>query len=787
MKSKYISGTAIAAILTSSFFVGGYGSVAHAQKAESYQGLDEIIVTARKKEENLQDTPIAISAFSGEALDNRGLNDLSEIGNFTPNLTFDNTAVFNPTSSASSIFIRGIGQVDWTLASDPGVGLYIDGVYVARSVGGVMDLLDLERVEVLKGPQGTLFGRNTIGGAVSLVTKKPHDEFGGSVSAAYGSFNRVNLRGAVNMPLSETAALSLSGSYKNADGYVKNLAGGPDLGDENSLAGRAALRFMPSDRLEINLSADYTRERENGTGQVQTKFHETALYPGLYNSAILPASIAPHGLVASAICSDPTNAARLSDPKCYNDQYAVSIDDPYYTYGTYTTESSTLSTLGSQPYDGAAADLDLWGISGTIDYDLNDNISLKSISAYRSVEGFWTRDEDGTPVEISSQLNDYEQTQFTQEIQLLGSSFEDRLSWVLGGFYFEEEGQHLDLVHFWSDAFVSGGSLEADSLAFFGQGSYDISDQFSVTLGIRQSDDSKVFIADSFMTESVVSEDFFPVGLRMLPQTPQTAESSETNFHANAAYRWNDDLMTYASFSDGYKGVTFTQRVFPPLPEVPTADPERAESYEVGFKADLFDNKVRLNGAAFYTDYTDIQISTIDPGNAGNTIKNAAAGEIKGFELEWQASPAPGWFFDGGLGYTDAKYTELDPNLAIANVSLNSSFVNTPEWSLSFGAEYTFEVSDNWELTPRIDVNHNSEIFNDDANSPHAKQPATTLVSGVLKLENPETGMAISLEGQNLTDEVVRVFGLSDPFFFGFDTLSIAPPRTVLVKVEKTF
>lgn len=758
-----------------------------AQQDEAREGLEEIMVTARKRAESLQDAPIAITAFTAENLDARGLNDLSEIGNHTPNLVFDFTSQINPTSSAASIYIRGIGQADWTLPSDPGVGLYVDGVYVARSVGGVLDLLEVETVEVLKGPQGTLFGRNTIGGAISITTRKPGDEYEGKVSVAGGKFNRINVRGYLNIPVSETFAFSIAGSRKKANGYVKNLIpGAPDLGDEDVWAGRVAARWNPSDRLEVNISVDATRERENNAPNVHPKVFEDSFLGAVYNGVDLgfpfPDELRPN-FIPDPVCSDFSDPSRLNNSTCFNNFYAVDFsDNPYLTSATFVSNVDVVNQLGSRPAE-AAADLDLFGISMTIDYDISDTIQLTSISAYREVDGFWVRDEDGTPIEIVSTVNDFTQDQFTQELQLKEQTQDGRMNWLIGGFYFTEDGCHLDLVYLYIEALTSGGCIDAESYAAFGQATYDVTDQLSATFGIRYTDDDKTYTADSI---SLLSGFFgFPFGTRILPTEPQGNPNDEVDFHGSLAYRWTEDFMTYASYSESFKGVTFTQRVFPPRPDVPTASSESAQSYEIGFKSSLADNRVRLNAAAFYTDYTDIQVNVLEPGSAGDTVQNAAGGEIKGFEIELTAVPNPQWLIEGGIGYLDAKYTNVDP--IATQITTDSRFVNTPEFSANLGIAYTAEIANGWTATPRVDYSYISKIFNDGLNTTALIQPGVSLIDASLRFINEDNGWTLALEGHNLTDKLVRVSGFSDPFFTGNTEITVAPPRTWLIKAEYAF
>ncbi|WP_417624837.1 TonB-dependent receptor [Paremcibacter congregatus] len=770
--------------------------------------LDEITVTARKREENLQDTPISITAFSSAGIEARGISDISEIGEFTPNLVFDNTAAISGSSSSAAIYIRGIGQIDWALATDPGVGLYLDGVYIARSVGGVMDMLDVERVEVLKGPQGTLFGRNTIGGAISITTKKPHEELEGYGEATIGSDNRTDVRFGINVPISDTFMTNFSGSRKTRDGYVKNLLpGGPSLGGEDSWSGRASFRILPSDNFEINIAVDGTREREDPAANVLIGVDENAFFPLVANGAI-PIFNDRHGLpMPSAVCADTSNAARLQDPTCWNAQW---IAGPHTTYSTHTTPNELVNTVLGRPME-PKSDLDIWGVSLGMDWDINDDLTAKSITAYREVSGFWSRDVDHSPLLILQAVNDFQQTQFTQEFQLLGSAADGALNWIAGLYYFQEDGTHLDIVELPGSVFNSGGSVDNTSKAAFGQATYDFNDKLSLTLGARWTDDKKIFLP-----KSLVAQDNglgIPVGTEVLPlvdsaicgEAVATGDSDAVvaqknscitakvfDVHANLSYRWTDDFMTYASYSEGYKGGTFTQRVFPARPDVPSARPEKVKAYEVGFKSSFMDNRVRLNGAAFLTDYTDMQVNVTEqtPGTTsdqdiGIITRNAAAAEIKGVELELTAVPTDELVIEAGLGYLDAQYTDINAEAASAGLTQDHLLVNTPEWSLNMAVGYTIALGSDWTVTPRVDYSYTSKIANDAKNTNLLIQPGLSLLNAAFIFEDEDSNWKVKLGVRNLTDQTYLVAGdnSTDGVFEGV----YARPREWSITVKRYF
>jgi iron complex outermembrane receptor protein len=680
--------------------------------------LEEVTVTARKRAESLQETPISITALTNDDIQLRAINDASQIAEYTPNMVFDFTSAINPTSSAAAIYIRGVGQPDWSLPTDPGVGLYLDGVYIARSVGAVLDVADVQTVEVLRGPQGTLFGRNTIGGAINVISRKPSSEFEGTVRIGAGSFRRVNAYANFNLPINDQLFFKVAGSSKTADGFVKNqIPGQPDWGDEDSRAWRAALRWEPTEDLSIQLTYDSTEERETHTSNIHLENFEDAFLPLVYNGVIVPPDIASNptrfGIVPDPACADFGDASRLTNPTCFNSQWTVTKDDPYKVWGVLTSNVPELNTNASRPLE-PAADLDLYGFALNVDWNLTDDLTLVSITAIRDLEGYWVRDEDGSPMEIVSTVNDFDQDQFSQEIQLKGTALDGRVNWILGGFYFEEDGCHLDLVYLYGSTFSSGGCIDNESIAGFAQATWDINDRWSLTGGARYTDEEKSFTPDQIIVRDELFG--FPAGFEILPSTKKTVKVDEPDFHINLSYSLTEDVMAYASYSDSFKGATFTQRIFPPLPEVPTADPEFVDSYEVGLKSTLFDGRVRLNGAVFFSQYDDIQVTVLEEGAAGNTTANAAEGEIFGAELEITAAPVDNVRLELGVGYLDAEYTKVAGTAAAAGLTTSTQFVNTPEWSINSAASYDFQIRQGWALTPRVEWNFQSETFNDSQN-----------------------------------------------------------------------
>ncbi|WP_374593939.1 TonB-dependent receptor [Sphingosinicella sp.] len=737
---------------------------APAQAEADTGGLEMITVTARRRAESLQDTPIAISAVTSEGLAQRGIETVTQIGDFTPNVKFNSSVPVSASNATAAIFIRGIGQNDYQLSADPGVGLYLDGVYISRGVGNVLDVMNVERIEVLRGPQGTLFGRNTIGGAVSVVTQKPTDTLGGNFEVSTGSHNRVQLKGILNLPLAEGIYSNVAGFYHKRDGYVKGVVdGAPDLGDTDNLAGRFALRLEPSSNVTIDLAVDGSRTRENSAPNVMLRVDENAPAAQAWNAGYSG---------AGAICADPLNPARLTDQRCYNSQWALA---PYRHGGTFSAISDVFANGNPKPYQ-SGSDVDIWGISGTIEWKITDDLTLKSITAYRKVTGFWTRDSDHSPASIVQTNSDWTQDQFSEELQLLGETGDGRLNWVIGGYYSSESGNHKDLVNLIDAVFLSGAVLDGESLAAFGQATYEIVDNLNLTAGIRWTEDKKTFgNANQYVVEAgfLTGLPFNPDGSGLQNGDPlmgplgQTATITDRAWTpmVSLAYRWSPELLTYVSYSEGFKGGGFTQRVFPPFAFIPSFKPETSTTYEFGFKSDLAGRTLRLNGAAFLNDYDDLQVTVNDPTlGFAPIIQNAAKARIKGIELELEARPVDALRIEAGIGYLDAKYRRVDIRALNAGVTTDTKLQNAPKWTLSAGISYLIEAPGLGSFQPRVDWSYRSRVYNDAVNNPLLVQDGYHLVNASIAFNDESERWGLSLGVKNLTKEVYLGSGYADAF-----------------------
>jgi len=753
--------------------------VAIGQESEAGFALEEITVTARKREENLQNTPVAISAFSASELEHRQISSSDQLADITPNLTFDSYAPSSGQNASSQIYIRGIGQSDFTAVTDPGVGLYVDGVYYARSFGGTLDFLDLERIEILRGPQGSLFGRNTIGGAIALHTKRPDAELAGSIELQLGDDDKRYVTADVNVPLADGFYSKFSVTSRKRDGYVdrvqlaaRQISGtaaptdGSDLGDDDSRSARASFVWEASENLDFFLSLDYTDEDENGAPATSMGLNDEQTFPshtnrfenglaGLGNCPLAPPPTAP----------GPANSTN-NNFMCLNDTWRR---DPFQSEGTAEVTS----------------ELTMWGISLETNWAVGDTMNIKSITAFRDIDAYSARDADGTPYRVFHTQDPFEQDQFSQELQFSGAT--EALKWLVGVYYFEEEAENPNPVQFplpTIGAIISGGRVDNDNYAVFGQLTYNLTYQWALTAGIRYTDETKRFFpfsfADGFYVQGGPGSPFvryldcptgaeagcagvpgrlFTDGDRLIPEGEYTREFDDVTPMLNLAYQANEDVLLYVSYSEGFKSGGFDQRFNVAFPQGPTSfEPETAKTFELGMKSTWLDNSLRLNASAFSTDYEDIQI-IVRQGFAPITF-NAGEADIQGIELEATWIPNSAWIIQANLGVLDAEYTSLDASVQTVGISINHSLPQISDLSGNLGIAYTGQIGQ-WSVTPRVDWSYTDDVFNNAVNTPQLFQESHDLINAALIIESEDGNWEFRLAGRNLGDETILVSGAS--------------------------
>jgi len=761
---------------------------AHAETAPATDStasalVGEVVVTARKRSENVQDVPISISAFSGASLAARGMDKIEGLANITPNLTFENNPSFGGAGSSAAIYIRGIGQKEFLPTVEPGVGVYLDGVYIASSVGAALDLVDIDHVEVLRGPQGTLFGRNTIGGAISVTTVKPSDVFSSTGEVTTGSYNRIDLKVIENIPITDKMFVKVDLARFQRDGYVPMVYENKELGNVNTETGRIDVRWLPTSNLEVNLSLEGTRDRNNGPAVTLAGINLTSQVFNPKNLPVLPPGSAPKPgyyvanppfdaptdnfavlnnyeafFLAGKPCLglDPYNAAGANIPACYNSQYISSR----VNYGTAPTYSDT----------------DLWDASGTVDWNLGP-VQLKSITAYRKLSGQFARDGDDSPLTISQFYDDLRQQQFTQEFQVLGTAFNKALKYVAGFYYFYQQGDDVNLLQFVPADFQSGGDFGTKSYAGFGQATYTFFSNFDLTAGLRYTEDNKTFLPDQFITADLTP------GMQLIAGSPNTPQNlvlphvqsslSEGDFTPMANLSWHatPNIMAYASFSQGFKSGGFDQRVFPPLAATPQYQAEKATTYELGVKSQFLDHRLTLNGDIFDTEYSNLQVQVFN--GVAPVTENAAAARIKGAELETRYAFGSGWFVEGSGGYLDPKYTRI--NSDANEITLNSQFERVSTWTTSGSLVKSVEFGDGSDMTARVDASYRTGFYMDALNSPELYQKGYAILNASIAYQFPKKRITITFGGTNVTGTRYAETGIYDTSFGSYEKLYARP------------
>lgn len=639
-----------------------------------------IVVTAQKREENLQEVPIAISALGSQYLESREITSIDSIGALAPNVKFERAPA---SGTIAQIAIRGSVTINPAVTWEPAVGLYLDGIYIAKNQGAIFDVADLQRVEILRGPQGTLYGRNSLAGAVNLITAKPTGELGGKVEISYGNYDAKRAKAVLNLPALGPFSLKLSGQITKRDGFVKVVdnpfpALNPitlprPVDDAQSLDGKSAmvqLRFEPTDNLTFDYAFDYSRYKQHpGAGQL-LRVNQNGDPRDIFDPAGPGYIGIPLGLFANP---DRQGQVSLSSP----------ISEYSRIYGHALTATLDL---------GAA--------------------QLKSITAYRDLRFVDTLELDGSPVDIAQTTRATDMDSFSQELQLTGEAFADRLHYVLGAFYYDESAGTLNPQKFFGvfgpfgNVFDSRYASNTKAWALYAQADYAITDALKLTLGGRYTKEKK----DISRFLQIQSDPSIPPAA--LPLTVADVRFGDlpdakfSNFSpaATLAYQVNRDVNVYARFARGFKSGGFngeTNVFAAPTPDCPTGTPElcnpyrpeKVDSYEIGVKTVLGGGAMTLNIAGFYDKHKDIQLSVFTAqGAASSSVFNAAAATIKGLEIETVIRPSSSLTFNGSFAYLDAKYDSFIE--AGQQVADNRAFPHTPKYSISAGVDWRVAEGD---------------------------------------------------------------------------------------------
>lgn len=736
MKSTKIS--IIRAALLASIAVSGLAVTAPVmaqEAAASADNIDEIIVTARRREENLFDVPIAVSAFSGEALELRGALDLTDIGNITPNTTLETSRGSNSTLSA---FIRGIGQQDPVSGFEPGVGIYLDDVYLNRPQAAVLDIYDVERIEVLRGPQGTLYGRNTIGGAVKYVTKRLPQEFALSARATVGTYDQADGVVTVSAPIGKIVRVGGSVARLSRGGFGDNLTTGLENYNKDVWAARGTLELGGYGApVSVRISGDYSRDKSDPRG----------------GHRIIP------GLLSGAPVLDNVFDTRggLVDPK---------------------------------------QDIEAYGLAMNISVDLSDSLTLRSISAWRKDDTLTPIDFDALPAVDVDVPGGYFNEQVSQEVQLLVDA--GPFSGMVGAYYLDATADTLFDVRLFTTlsgltAFTKA-AVDTETYAIFGDFTYDLSERLSLSVGGRYTWDKR--------TANILRQNYLGGGSPFFGGAGVAFGAASTNFsgqrdfkkftpRVSLSFKPTPDDNIYASFSQGFKGGGFDPRgVGANAPDLNgngirgendevaaflSFRPESVDSYEVGYKGNAFDGGLTYALAGFYADYTDVQI----PGSVACIVSglpsfcgvtsNAGKATFKGVELEFNARLGESVANDGdrlnllgAVGYIDAKFDQYIANIASVptDVAAFRDVQNTPAWTASATLAYMTPVGAG-RLNLGTTISYRSSTTQFEIPNPYIDQSGYALVDASLVYTAPDDRWSIGLYGKNLLDKEYKTSGYS--------------------------
>ena len=696
-------------------------------------GVGDIVVTAQFRAQRLQDTPIAITAVNASMMEARSQTNLTQISDAAPNVTIrQSNPSYGPTAAVS---IRGIGQFDNQFAYEPGVAIYVDDVYYPTVFGAQFDLLDLDRVEILRGPQGTLAGKNSIGGAVKLYSKRPTGSGQGYIEATGGSYGRLDLRASADVPLvQDLLALRLSGVYKSGGGFVDRIDFAcrypgtynlPNRGHDGCKLGtlggtefkgaRAYLAFTPGDKLEVNVIGEWTKDQSPAAPAVIASVNNAALSP-----------------VAAGVNLN-----------------ALLQGGRYVNYGTWDDLEKGITV----PVNNNANN---WGVSGQVLYHLNDDISLTSITAYRSYGARYGLDVDESPFGFATQNFHLTFHSFSQELRLSGKALDNKLNYTFGGYYYDAHGTYFSLIDFYRPAnntYEGPTKVPSDSKSIFAHLEFAPIANLTLSGGARYTKESKDL---TFNNTSLLT---LPFSLAPLNGQKFHYAYDRVDWRASAEYRLSNQIMVYGSVSTGFKGGGINPRAYYVVQVVPFG-PEKLTAYEIGTKLDLFGRKVRLNLSGFINKYDNIQL-ILNQAYKGTTPAsvpiNAGKADVKGAEAEFSARPVDGLLIDASLSFLDFKYTYLAPEAiaSLINYSMVSPF--NPRWKASGGIQYEIPSGRLGSFTPRLDFVYQSEIWSNATNRETNRSNGYKVFNGRITWKLPNDRVEIAGAVTNLFDNYYKV------------------------------
>ena len=740
--------------------------------------FDEVVVTARKREESAQSVPIPISALDGDRLESRNITEIADVTKLTPNLNF---AAQGINSTVTNVFLRGIGQSNWSETQDPKIGIYIDGVYLSRPQGGMVDLIDVDRVEVLRGPQGTLFGRNTTAGLIHIITKDPTEALEGFANLGVGTEGHVVMRGVLNVPMGDKLSARFAVMSKETDGFIKNQITGKDQGNEDSQSIRASFKYSGD-----NYNARFTFDH----------FESDEL-----------------AMLSSCRFIAPENGA-----------LATGFPAVAYLAGTYDTmrkncqETSRYLGRDNNPNQNATSETDSFTLTQSLDLGIG---TLTMISNHREIENYngtwgWGMGSGNSPTTSTTNLldvinNKSENDIDSHEIRLSGDT--DKLSWTIGAYTFEEDNYGiidvpvlrgytppaptawpmyylvipgvLNVAQTVMGTQMFGSRTQYNDVtnsndAFFAEGTFVLNDKTDITLGVRRTEDERQYTRGQYLYVGNTAQGPFdptnncpgnidPVTMVAKSETcTQEVDYSETTSRVILSHTHSEDLMSYYSYSKGYSSGGFNQAI-----DMKAFLPEVSDNYEVGFKSTLRDGTLRLNGTYFYNIYENQQITVgrVIDGQPTADIINAKEAQIEGIELELLAQLSDSWALTMTYGFMDGKYNSFtvddyayDPTTFVTTIT-SRDLSDTPfGYSGDNGKSHTFDMalintqtlSSGTNVVSQIGLTKRDNSWGTLRHTPGSEMPGYNLVDGRIALSLPDGVTTITFWGTNLTDKEYR-------------------------------
>ncbi|AUW58554.1 hypothetical protein C1T17_11035 [Sphingobium sp. SCG-1] len=709
-------------------------SAAHAQTQSADPALDEIIVTAERRSGDLQDTPVAVTAITSEDLQARGVQSVRGLEGLVPSLSIG-SQTNGPGANSATFWIRGLGQIRAGNGSEPSVPLYIDDFYYPGISGNVLRAMDIEQVEVLRGPQGTLFGRNSIGGAIRYRTRKPTEDFEGFLEGTYGSYDRIDLIGALNVPIGDKLAVRLTGATMQTDGYVDEVIGDRKGGATENRLARAQVRFRPTDAITIDLSYELSESESRG-------------------SSTYISQISPTGTLAARWNSRPTNLPR----------YTQDLASPctYCTYGGLQIDNFNDTKANHLRF--------------VADWQVSDSLELKWLSGRSQIDDTYSNDLDGSPAHVARQGSTNSIESWSHELQAIGD-LGTKFHYVGGLFYYKEELETLGSQFSPNAAGIvnearASSLTRRESLSAYANLTLDVTERLSVTGGLR-----------------VGQEEISIRTLSILPVAGMSNSGSSDEDMVlpllRVQYDWSKDVMTYATVSRGFRAGGFN--IVPANADTIPFQSEEVTSFEVGARTEFWNGRARVNPTFFYTDYKNMQINRQytppppAPQAPTSILENAGEAHIYGLELESDFAVTDAFRLRVSGAFLEGAFDRLNPGVG---VNLGSPLPRLPRWSYTLGGQYRVELASGVRLTANLDYSWRSEQASAASNVDALVVPSYGLLNGQVELRSADKRWSIAVFGTNLADKEYVTGGLNLLTLVGNLRWDMGRPRELGVRLR---